>query len=141
MPDEPQDSPVASALGVICTELAEGNGGMSITNCAEVLAAKVMEANCLEKSPIWLEHYEDGARGTVEDPETFDLVTFFFRQSPGTRQAHRQAELEGSRPGDRRGVDRLAAMSRLQEAPVLASQRMAWQAWMGMSTGAPLSIL
>lgn len=51
MPDEPQDSPV-----VICTELAEGNGGMSITNCAEVLAAKVMEANCLEKSPIWLEH-------------------------------------------------------------------------------------
>lgn len=49
---------------------------MSITNCAEVLAAKVMEANRLQRNPIWLEHYEDGARGTEEDPETFDLVNF-----------------------------------------------------------------
>ena len=61
---------------VICTELAEGNGGMSVTNCAEVLAAKVMEANRLERNPIWLEHYEDGARGTQGDSHTFDLVTF-----------------------------------------------------------------
>ena len=71
LPEEPEDSPV-----VICTELAEGNGGMSITNCAEVLAAKVMEANRLQLNPVWIEHYEDGARGTVEDPHTFDLVTF-----------------------------------------------------------------
>lgn len=71
LPEEPEDSPV-----VICTELAEGNGGMSITNCAEVLAAKVMEANRLQRNPVWIEHYEDGARGTEEDPQTFDLVTF-----------------------------------------------------------------
>lgn len=71
MPDEHEDSPV-----VICTEPAEGTGGMSITNCAEVLAAKVIEANRLQRNPIWIEHYEDGARGTREDPHTFDLVTF-----------------------------------------------------------------
>lgn len=71
LPEEPEDSAV-----VICTELAEGNGGMSITNCAEVLAAKVMEVNQLARNLVWLEHYENGARGTEEDPETFDLVTF-----------------------------------------------------------------
>lgn len=71
IPEESEDSAV-----VICTEPAEGTGGMSITNCAEVLAAKVMEANRLQRNPIWLEHYEDGARGTEEDPETFNLVTF-----------------------------------------------------------------
>ena len=71
MPEEPEDSPV-----VICTEAAEGNGGMSITNCAEVLAAKVMESNRLQSNMVWIEHYEDGARGTEEDPHSFDLVTF-----------------------------------------------------------------
>jgi hypothetical protein len=25
---------------------------------------------------VWIEHYEDGARCTPEDPHTFDLVTF-----------------------------------------------------------------
>lgn len=71
LPEEEADSPV-----VICTESAEGTGGMSITNAAEVLAAKVMEANQLVGEPIWIEHYEDGVRGTEEDPQTFDLVTF-----------------------------------------------------------------
>lgn len=76
LPEEPEDSPV-----VICTEPAEGNEGMSITNSAEVIAAKVMEANRLEAAPVWIEHYEDGARGTEEDPDSarggsFDLVTF-----------------------------------------------------------------
>ena len=71
LPDEPEDSPV-----VICTEPAEGTGGMSITNCAEVLAAKVLEANRLQRNPVWVEHYENGAHGTEKDPHTFDLVTF-----------------------------------------------------------------
>lgn len=61
---------------VICTEPAEGTGGMSITNCAEVLAAKVIEANRLQTNLVWVEHYEDGARGTEEDPHSFDLVSF-----------------------------------------------------------------
>lgn len=61
---------------VICTEPAEGTGGMSITNSAEVIAARVLEANRLDPPILWIEHYEDGARGNEEDPETFDLVTF-----------------------------------------------------------------
>lgn len=71
LPDEEADSPV-----VICTEPERGTGGMSITNCSEVLAAKVIKANRLETEPVWIEHYEDGARGSEEDPHTFDLVTF-----------------------------------------------------------------
>lgn len=76
IPEESEDSAV-----VICTEPTESTGGMSITNCAEVLAAKVMESNRLQRNPVWIEHYEDGARGgtpsrTKEDPETFDLVNF-----------------------------------------------------------------
>lgn len=71
IPEEPEDSPV-----VLCTEPAEGTGGMSITNSAEVIAAKVLEANRLDAPILWIEHYEDGARGTEEDPHTFDLVIF-----------------------------------------------------------------
>lgn len=76
IPEESEDSAV-----VICTEPTEGTGGMSITNCAEVLAAKVMESNRLQRNPVWIEHYEDGARGgtpsrTKEGHETFDLVNF-----------------------------------------------------------------
>ena len=63
------------AAVVICTEVHD-NAGMSITNCAEVLAAQVMAANRLDEYMIWVEHYEDGARGTTEDPHTFDLVNF-----------------------------------------------------------------
>lgn len=71
LPDEEADSPV-----VICTEPADGTDGRSITNCAEVVAAKVIEANRLKTAPVWIEHYEDGVRGSEEDPHTFDLVTF-----------------------------------------------------------------
>lgn len=70
LPEEPDYSPV-----VICTELTD-NPGMSVTNCAEVIAASVLEGNRLEGPLTWVEHYEDGARGYEEDPETFDLVIF-----------------------------------------------------------------
>lgn len=52
MTDAPEDSPVASALGVICTEPAGGTGGMSITTSAEVIAAEVIEANRLQRNPV-----------------------------------------------------------------------------------------
>ncbi len=70
LPDEERDSPV-----VICSELLN-NPGQSITNAAERIAAEVIEANQLPTPLVWIEHYEDGARGTPEDPHTFDLVLF-----------------------------------------------------------------
>jgi hypothetical protein len=75
---------------VICTE-PKDNEGMSITNSVEVIAAEVLTNHPdvfdpfalgpipgieYDKSFIWIEHYLDGARGTPEDPATFDLVTF-----------------------------------------------------------------
>jgi hypothetical protein len=75
---------------VICTELSD-NPGMSITNAAERIAAEVLANHPgvfdpfaiaaipgieYDKPLVWIEHYEDGARGTPEDPHTFDLVEF-----------------------------------------------------------------
>ena len=60
---------------VICTELRD-NPGQSVTNAAERIAAEVMSFHRLPTPLVWIEHYEDGARGTPEDPHTFDLVTF-----------------------------------------------------------------
>lgn len=40
------------------------------------LAAEVIGFHRLPTPLVWIEHYEDGARGTREDPQTFDLVTF-----------------------------------------------------------------
>ena len=74
---------------VICTE--GDNPGQSITNAAEQIAAEVMTHHpeifdpfivsplmgvTYEKPFVWVEHYEDGARGTPEDRATFDLVEF-----------------------------------------------------------------
>ena len=42
----------------------------------EFLVAVVISAHRLPTPLVWIEHYEDGARGTPDDPATFDLVTF-----------------------------------------------------------------
>jgi hypothetical protein len=60
---------------VIATELPD-NEGMIITNAAEWIAGEVISFHRLPTPLVWIEHYEDGARGTKEDPHTFDLVTF-----------------------------------------------------------------
>src|SRR5215211_1626983 len=65
---------------VVCTE-PKDNSGQSITNAAEVIAAGVLENHpeaftAAGKPFVWFEHYEPGARGTPEDPATFDLVEF-----------------------------------------------------------------
>lgn len=75
---------------VLCTELPD-NEGTSITNAAERIAAEVLANHpdvfdpfgrvslgglSYDKPFVWIEHYLDGARGTPEDPATFDLVEF-----------------------------------------------------------------
>jgi len=70
LPEEERDAPV-----VVCTELPN-NPGMSITNAAEQIAAEVISGHRLPTPLVWIEHYEDGARGTPEDRATFDLVLF-----------------------------------------------------------------
>jgi hypothetical protein len=70
LPEEEHDAPV-----VVCTELPS-NEGMSITNAVEQIAAEVIHAHRLPTPLVWIEHYEYGARGTPDDPATFDLVTF-----------------------------------------------------------------
>jgi hypothetical protein len=60
---------------VICTEPRD-NRGMSITNAAEQLAAEVICSHQLRTPLVWIEHYEEGARGTPKDRATFDLVIF-----------------------------------------------------------------
>jgi hypothetical protein len=60
---------------VVCTEL-EDNSGMSITNACEFIAAEVIHTHQLYTPLQWIEHYEDGARGTPSDPSTFDIVEF-----------------------------------------------------------------
>ena len=71
LPDEDRD-----AVVVICTEPRD-YPGQSITNAAERIAGEVLHShNNLPTPLVWIEHYEDGARGTPDDPHTFDLVTF-----------------------------------------------------------------
>jgi hypothetical protein len=60
---------------VICTELP-ANEGMSVTDAAERIAGEVIDFHRLPTPLVWIEHFEDGARGTPEDPHTFDMVTF-----------------------------------------------------------------
>ena len=83
-PGERDERPV-----VICTELPD-NEGMSITHAAEQIANEVLAnhpdvfAIALSSTPgieydksfIWIEHYQDGARGTPDGRATFDLVKF-----------------------------------------------------------------
>ncbi len=47
------------------------NPGQSITNAAERIAGEVISAHRLPVPLVWIEHYEDGARGTPEDPHAF----------------------------------------------------------------------
>src|SRR5918999_602643 len=70
VPEEGRDAPV-----VLCTELPN-NPGTSVTNAAEQIAAEVISGHRLPTPLVWIEHYEDGARGTREDPHAFDLVIF-----------------------------------------------------------------
>jgi hypothetical protein len=75
---------------VLCTELPD-NEGTSVTNAAEQIAAEVLANHPdvfdpfgignipgieYDKPFIWIEHCEDGARGTPQDRATFDLVEF-----------------------------------------------------------------
>jgi hypothetical protein len=60
---------------VIATELPD-NSGMSVTNSAERIAGEVISFHRLPTPLVWIEHHEAGARGTKEDPASFDLVTF-----------------------------------------------------------------
>ena len=71
LPDDPEhDSPV-----VVCTEI-KNNPGRSVTNAAAEIAGEVIENFRLPTPVVWIEHYEDGARGPAADPATFDLVIF-----------------------------------------------------------------
>lgn len=70
VPEDEHDSVV-----VLCTEPTR-NPGMSISNAAEQIAAEVISAHQLPVPLVWIEHYEDGARGASGDPATFDLVLF-----------------------------------------------------------------
>jgi hypothetical protein len=71
-PDDREGDPFV----VVLTEPPD-NPGTSVTNAAEKIAAAVVLANALPTSrTVFIEHYEDGARGTPEDPATFDLITF-----------------------------------------------------------------
>ena len=69
-PDDDRDAPV-----IVLTEL-KGNPGQSVTNAAEGLVAAVLAQNRIMPPAVVIEHYEDGARGTPQDPHTFDLVLF-----------------------------------------------------------------
>lgn len=71
----PEDETGEDAPVIVCTEPAD-NPGQSITNSAEQLCAEVLKGHNLKPPVIWIENYEDEARGTKEDPHTFDLVSF-----------------------------------------------------------------
>ena len=72
----PED-PKHDSYVVILTELRV-NPGQSVTNAASEIAAAVMKDFALptRPRPVFIEHYEDGSRGTPEDSHTFDLLTF-----------------------------------------------------------------
>ena len=109
---------------VICTEARE-NPGQSITNAAERIAAKVMRDHpeifdpfnvsplpsvTYDKPFIWVEHYEDGARGTPEDRATFDLVEFGHYERRKVLRAGTWTQEIGTpswSPLDREGVETL----------------------------------
>ncbi len=89
LPDEPdRDAPV-----VVCTELPN-NPGMSVTNAAERIAAEVIVGHRLPTPLVWIEHYEEGSRGTPEDRATFDLVLFSgYEVSEALRAGERRKEI------------------------------------------------
>jgi len=77
VPEDRRDSFV-----VLCTEPRD-NPGQSVTNAAETVASEVATVNRLPLPLVWIEHYEAGARGTEEDPHSFDLVTFHLLRPRG----------------------------------------------------------
>lgn len=77
LPKNGDDSPVTALRPVVVLTEPPDNPGMSVTNAASRLAAEVLAAHGFEgRLPVFIEHYQDGMRGTPEDPQTFDLVTF-----------------------------------------------------------------
>ena len=68
LPDNDLDAPV-----VVCSELPNNPGG-SITNSAEVIAARVIQANELPTPLVWIEHWPKESTNGGE--ETFELVVF-----------------------------------------------------------------
>jgi hypothetical protein len=73
-PDLPEEGSAArDEAVVICTELPD-NPGMSVTNSAERIAGEVISFHRLPTPLVWIEHRQNGARGTPEDPHSFDLV-------------------------------------------------------------------
>ena len=109
---------------IVGAELTD-NPGMSITNAAEQIAAEVLENHphvfdpfalasiaglSYDKPFVWIEHYEDGARGTPRDGATFDLVEFSHYEPRGVLKAGQWAKEIGSpswRPLNRGSVEAL----------------------------------
>ena len=109
---------------IVCTELTD-NPGQSITKAAKQIAAEVLENHphlfdpfalasiaglSYDKPFVWVEHYEDGARGTPSDPATFDLVEFSHYEVRGELRAGQWAKEIGSpswKPLDRASVEAL----------------------------------
>jgi hypothetical protein len=109
---------------IVCTELTD-NPGQSITNAAKQIAAEVLENHphvfdpfalasiaglCYDKPFLWVEHYEDGDRGTPSDPATFELVEFSHYEVRGELRAGQWAKEIGRpswSPLDRESVERL----------------------------------
>jgi hypothetical protein len=77
-PDQPQEATAARDAPVVIVSELRDNPGQSVTNALERIAAEVMDAHRLHmgRPPVFVEHYEEGARGTPADRHTFDLVTF-----------------------------------------------------------------
>lgn len=71
----PEEDTSADAPVIVCTEFAD-NPAMSITKSASMVAGAIPCAHHIEGRVVWIEHFEDGARGSEEDPHTFDLVSF-----------------------------------------------------------------
>ena len=106
-PDLPEESSAArDEAVVICTRLKD-NPGMSITNAAERIAGEVISFHRLPTPLVWVEHYEDGVRGTPEDPHTFDLVTFASYEVEDLGEEGKHIGEPGWKPLDRVTVERL----------------------------------
>jgi hypothetical protein len=101
-PDDVLDAPM-----VVCSELSNNPGG-SITNSAEVIAARVIQANQLPAPLVWIEHWPKEATDGGE--ESFELVVFASYEvvesalPRGEEGLDRGCSLEEARPYNRGGV-------------------------------------
>jgi hypothetical protein len=75
------------------------------------LAAEVIVGNQLPSPVVWIGHYEVGARGTPEDPHTFDLVIFsgygITERAPYLGEGRRSIERPTWKPLDQQSVETL----------------------------------